>query len=279
LNCSVCGTHFGLWSRMSGQASEGVCEDCCQSGDARLETVVREATPSADVGKLISTAEAIASKYCVKPAKLERIRGQIIEACTVAFTQREHIKNEDILALNDIINRVLTNEQKQNLEPAMVEAVARINKRGVIDNWDPADPPAKRCSGLLLLKGEICRWEEAARMYEQRTRRQYAGASQSVSFPLGHGLRYRVGSFRGTPIDTSYLSDCGPGILHITSQRVCFCSPQRSAVIPWKKVINVAVFDDGLSINQTGAKKAMMLGISSADLTMQILNRVAPSAV
>jgi hypothetical protein len=52
-------------------------------------------------------------------------------------------------------------------------------------------------TSLLLHEGEKALYDAPAYLLKEVTDRELRGASQGISVPLGHGVRYRVGSVRG----------------------------------------------------------------------------------
>ena len=72
-------------------------------------------------------------------------------------------------------------------------------------------------SPLILKKGEQACLAVPATLARQQTRRQWVGASQGFSFPIGHtGIRYRVGSFRGHPVEQQFLGKLDSGTLVVS---------------------------------------------------------------
>src|SRR5206468_4943564 len=66
-------------------------------------------------------------------------------------------------------------------------------------------PPAIE-GPLNLKRGERALAVLPVRLARQQTRTQYVGGSQGMSFPIGHtGIRYRVGSYHGHPIQTQVM--------------------------------------------------------------------------
>jgi hypothetical protein len=147
----------------------------------------------------------------------------------------------------------------------------RIGTRVKIQKWETGEVPSLECKGLFLKSAEVCHWEQPARLFEPRTRRVYVGGSQGVSIRLMRGVRYHISGFRGTPIDTEYLADAGPGVLHLASARLCFAGTQQSVAIDYRKIINVAAFEDGFQVHRTGAKKPTVIQVPQPDLTLQLL--------
>ena len=88
----------------------------------------------------------------------------------------------------------------------------------------------------------------------RRTRRtRYEGGSQGFSFPIGHtGIRYRVGSFRGHPVQWEQLTKLDSGTLVVTNQRLAFVGSLKSITVPLAKVIHVETYTDGLAVFHEG---------------------------
>jgi hypothetical protein len=113
-------------------------------------------------------------------------------------------------------------------------------------------PPAIE-SPLVLKKGEHASLAVAATLARQQTRRQWVGGSQGFSFPIGHtGIRYRVGSFRGHPVEQQLLGKLDSGTLVVTNQRVAFIGSTKSTSVVFAKLLHVECYSDALAIFQEG---------------------------
>jgi hypothetical protein len=108
-------------------------------------------------------------------------------------------------------------------------------------------------SPLVLKRGEKACVSVAATLSRQQTRRQWVGGSQGFSFPIGHtGIRYRVGSFHGHPVEQQFLAKLATGSLVVTNQRVAFIGGTKSLSTPLSKLLHVQCYTDGLAIFQEG---------------------------
>jgi hypothetical protein len=105
---------------------------------------------------------------------------------------------------------------------------------------------------LVLKHGEIAAVSVPATLSRYRTRTQYIGASQGLSIPLGHGLRYRVSEFRGQPIQVEALTSVDQGSLVVTNQRVVFLGGKRDVSTPVAKLLQIEAFSNGLAIGREG---------------------------
>ena len=108
-------------------------------------------------------------------------------------------------------------------------------------------------SPLILKKGEQALLAVGATIARQQTRRQWVGGSQGFSFPIGHtGIRYRVGSYRGHPVEQQRLTKLDSGSLVVTNQRLAFIGSTKSTSLPFAKLLHVECYSDALAVFQEG---------------------------
>jgi hypothetical protein len=113
--------------------------------------------------------------------------------------------------------------------------------------------PQEVQSPLILKRGERASLVVPATLARQQARRQWVGGSQGVSFPIGHtGIRYRVGSFHGHPIQQQSLGKLDAGILAVTNQRIAFIGKVKSTSIPFAKLLHVECYSDAVAVFQEG---------------------------
>jgi hypothetical protein len=102
---------------------------------------------------------------------------------------------------------------------------------------------------LILKKGERASLAVPATLARQQTHQQWIGGSQGFSFPIGHtGIRYRVGSFHGHPIQQQFLGKLDTGTLVVTNQRIAFIGHTKSTSIPLAKLLHVECYSDAVAI-------------------------------
>jgi hypothetical protein len=104
-------------------------------------------------------------------------------------------------------------------------------------------------SPLILKRGEHACWVAPATLARRQTRTQWVGGSQGFSFPIGHtGIRYRVGSYHGHPIQQESLTKLDSGTLVITNLRIAFIGLAKSTSIPLAKLIHVECYSDAVAV-------------------------------
>jgi hypothetical protein len=108
-------------------------------------------------------------------------------------------------------------------------------------------------SPLILKRGEQAAMALPATLARQQTHRQWVGGSQGFSFPIGHtGIRYRVGSFRGHPVEQQSLGRLDTGTLVVTNQRLAFIGSTKSTSVVFAKLLHVECYSDALAVFQEG---------------------------
>jgi hypothetical protein len=128
-------------------------------------------------------------------------------------------------------------------------------------------------SPLILKRGEQAYVSVSSRLARRRTRIHYVGGSQGLSFPIGHtGIRYRVGTFRGQPVQQQYLGQVDTGTLVLTNQRLAFIGTSKSAAVPITKILHVECYSDGLAVFQEGRENPNYFLIEHPQYLLLFLN-------
>jgi hypothetical protein len=88
---------------------------------------------------------------------------------------------------------------------------------------------------------------------EDKIKREYVGRTQGVSVKVMKGVYYRTGGFKGNPIDTTVTAHIGTGVLAITDKNLLFASSNKSVKIPFKKILSLMPYEDGVQISRDTA--------------------------
>jgi hypothetical protein len=122
-------------------------------------------------------------------------------------------------------------------------------------------------SPVILKKGEMVHFADSAILNELKSvSLGYKGGSHGVSFPIGGGIRYRVGAHKGHIQREDRLVETSRGVLIITSQRF-FLHPfpgNKPLSIPLNKILSYQCFDNGIEIYKDGREKGYFLSISNS---------------
>lgn len=93
---------------------------------------------------------------------------------------------------------------------------------------------------LVQKKGELVLWTgQAVYHVTGRTPSRYSGGSQGFSIPLVAGIRYRVGSFKGTMTPGVEMQmDKDQGMVKLTNQRLIFAGPIATTEWAFSKILS-----------------------------------------
>lgn len=94
---------------------------------------------------------------------------------------------------------------------------------------------------------------KGVKYYEPKTSRSYVGGSHGVSFRIARGVYYRIGAFKGQPIETTSTVLLDMGMLGITDQHIYFAGDVKSFRVPYAKIVTVTPYSDGISIQRDAA--------------------------
>ena len=106
-------------------------------------------------------------------------------------------------------------------------------------------------------KSETLVWAFSnVKYYEKRTRREYVGGSHGVSIRIAKGVYYRVGQFKGYPIEREEQVYVDAGILTVTTKHLYFYGKTKSFRVPYSKIVSFTPYSDGIGIQRdaTSAK-------------------------
>ncbi len=113
---------------------------------------------------------------------------------------------------------------------------------------------------IILGKGEVVLWcYDGVTMYQEKVKREMVGSHSGFSFRVMKGVTYRTGGFKGHPVEHSYMDNAGTGSLYITNKNIIFHSSQRSTKIPYKKIIGLNPYQDGMGVQQDGANAKRLI--------------------
>lgn len=128
-------------------------------------------------------------------------------------------------------------------------------------------------SPLVLKRSEEAHLVLPATLCRRRTKTQWIGGSQGVSFPIGHtGIRYRLGSFHGHPIQQEYLAIVDTGSIVVTNQRIAFVGNVKSLAVSLTKLLHVETYKDGVAVFREGKEDPDIYRLGSPNELVFYLN-------
>lgn len=157
------------------------------------------------------------------------------------------------------------------------ESLCRIGQAIVLKDLQRGILPQKPLTvPVMLTRDEAPLWVYSnVTMLQEKITREYVGGSRGMSYRICKGLTYRTGSFKGHPVERSFMETIGIGQLVVTNKNLFFHCPTASVKIPYKKLVGVTPYSDGLEIHKEEAKpKRTVLQGFDAWFVINVLNQV-----
>lgn len=166
-------------------------------------------------------------------------------------------------------------KEKKAAEAAQAaEQAAQAHKAAALQEWNDqlqdlqfllsvASGHSSSAVTALMLKPDeigVAQITNVGLIEDRKGAGEWKGASQGVSFPIGHvagrPVRYRVGQTRGhyvqgAPVPTAVDT----GTLSITSQRVVYQGSKKSAECAFTKLLGIQHGEGGLTISVSNRQK------------------------
>jgi hypothetical protein len=240
--CERCGLSLGSLDRLLGRR---VCSSCQRQAVAdyktELEMALRSATSTLELGPRLAPLRAALPTRTARELEIEAFRSYL-----------DHALKDDVLSaeeearLNDLMRALGIDEETFQREfadytPRLL--VARIN-----DGRLPEVPPER--SNVILKKGEVVHVQAPATLLKETTIRK--ASYSSFSFRVVRGVYFRTGQMRTAPQVERTLLEVDSGTLSVTSQRVVFRGGRHGLEVPYKRLLSVDFYRDGLRLDVAG---------------------------
>jgi len=229
---------------------------------------------------------AVASESVSRKAPREEIESRLTDIANASFIPASRLREAIIQGWENSVERFLEDGNLDESEETRLHdyssqfsltqddldsrgAYSRLVKGAVLrDLLKGIIPHRVRVNGVLpfnFQKNEHLIWVFASvKCYEDRRRLQYVGASHGVSVRIFKGLYYRIGAFRGHPIETTETVFVGEGTLAVTNRHIYFGSGAGKGFrVAHQKIVMIQPFQDGVGIQrdaQTAPRQLFITG-------------------
>lgn len=236
------------------------------------------------------------ASYFVSGTPIPTIKSQEIQLDQVLPTSHEqkfnaymHVLNR--AAHNFLSNGLISDNEQQQIEqyaqalslplynlPAQYQNtdIEKVNQAIIIKNLQRGILPQSGVAlPVLLGKSESVLWVyNNVTYYQEKIEREYKHRSGGFSFRVMKGVYYRTGSGRSKPVEHSVMNNEGMGSLIITNKNIIFYAQTKSVKIPFKKIVGVTPYSDGLEVHKDGNSKRMVFQGFDCWFVMNILSFV-----
>jgi hypothetical protein len=248
--CIYCGLSAGIF-----RSKHTECEQTYFNGKSTLiDAISNTIVTSNDFAELDNTIKNISEKSFIKESEKINLLG-------LGFDKAVDVFLEDGIFSEDEEDKVGKFKSNYNLHQDVLDLNGSLQKvvkskvlREVLNGRIPEKAfTIEGTMPFIMQKDEVLIWAfQNVSYYELKTSTSFVGSSQGVSFKVAKGIYYRVGAFKGNPVKTQQTEYVAKGIIAYTNQNIYFVSANKTFKIPYKKIISVQPFDDGIGIQKDG---------------------------
>lgn len=222
-------------------------------------------TDNISLSQAIGRCEKVKTTLPVSRLKEEEAYYYVLNKAASNFLSDGYLSDEErdkidnyVSALSLQINNIPAQFQGGDLEKINQSAILKNLEKGII-------PPKPNGLPILLGKSESLLWAfNGVTLYEEKITREWKGRSSGFSFRIVKGVYYRTGGIKGKPVEHSSMVPVGSGALYITNKNLIFHSFVKGLKIPYRKIIGISPYSDGVEIQRDGAN-AKRLAIQGFD--------------
>lgn len=239
----------------------------------------------------IAKEKETAKKTAGLSAELSNIQGEVVKNKDITEQQIELLKKHNKKSLINLYTKVYEEfEANKELDESEINTLKKIQDVFNLSNEEVSFDDRVRpyiyvysikkdgtlptvnlqiegSSPVILKKGEVVHFADKAILKEVKSvSLGYSGGSHGVSFPIGGGVRYRVGAHKGHIQREDRLVETSRGVLIISNQRL-FLHPSpghKPLSIPLNKILSYQCFGNGIEIYKDGREKGYFLSITKS---------------
>ncbi|MCX7795876.1 MAG: hypothetical protein N2380_05085 [bacterium] len=227
-------------------------------------------------------------------------RDEILKIARESYISNEELKNLILNGLDEAIDKalgdnILTQEEEEKIKIVLLKFGFGVDElsssktyekfikalilRDILEGKIPKRLDIKGVLPFNLLKNETPIWLfNDVKYYQLKTYRHYVGGSNGFSIRITKGVYYRMGDFRGYPVEETELTKVDEGVMCITDKHIYFGGRIKSFRISYDKIVSFTPYSDGIGIQRdsTNARPEYFItndGWFTYNLVVNLANR------
>lgn len=256
-NCKYCGKPAGLFRGKHAECEEQhqQRERLTQGGLQQIVVeVLRAIKGSENFDNLEKTIEAIEQSFFVPATDRKALLIKGWENAVQQFLEDGILDATEEKRLAEFKERFALSQGDLDRNGALTKTAKAAVLRDILNGVVPQRVKVDVNLPINFQKGEQIVWAFPESKYlEDKTRRQYVGGSQGVSFRVMKGVYYRVGAFKAQAVENTERVHIDTGWVVVTNKNIYFAGPRKSVRLPFAKIVSVEPFRDGIGIMRDAA--------------------------
>lgn len=184
------------------------------------------------------------------------------------------IKDSVMKYVQDFVTCVnLTPAEINNYGESLRKLKQKYDQSKIINKLKNGIYPSNLDCPILISQGESLVYiYNNVTMLQEKIEKEYSGDRSGWSFRVMKGVTYHKGGTKLKPIEHSYMKNEGVGDLYITTQHLIFQSNSAALKIPYKKIVGITPYSDGIDVHRDGTnvKRLVFQGFDGSFL-MQLM--------
>lgn len=128
---------------------------------------------------------------------------------------------------------------------------------------------------VILTKTESLLWTyNGVTFFQEKIERETVRNSGGFSFKVMKGVYYHTGRSKGHPVEHKYMERVAVGDLYVTNQNLIFYSRVKGVKIPYKKLVGITPYSDGIEVLKDGNSKRIVFQGFDSWFIMNLLSMV-----
>lgn len=246
--CIYCGREAGFLRKKHPE-----CEKKHFEGRSQIYHMAEDAILKSDVDlkALKEQIYQVAADSFVDPTLLQKLLGEAWEWGVMKALEDDLLTEAEEEMLEKFREQFDLSQESLDGQGAYTKLVKAAVLREVLDGKFETRLNIIGSLPFRLQKSETLIWLfTGVEYYQRRKRRQYVGGYQGVSVRVAKGVYYRIGGFRGKPVDISEAVHVDTGLFGITTKHVYFAGDEKAFRIPYKKMVAITPYSDGVGIQR-----------------------------
>lgn len=204
--CTYCGEDAGMLRKHHPK-----CKRKYEEGQQRIEQLTVSAIRNGSDLVWLEEQVEVVSQLSRVPIKESLVAAW--EEAVGLFLDDDIISQEEEDHLSSFADHFRLSQEDLNINGAYTFVVRNAVLRDVLEGKVPDRVKIDGQLPFNFQKSEALVWAfPDTRYLELRTKRTYAGGYHGASVKVAKGLYYRVGAFRGHPVDSTEMIEMGTGL-------------------------------------------------------------------
>ena len=155
--------------------------------------------------------------------------------------------------------------------------LAKMGQMTVLKNFAKGIMPSTFVQlPVLLGKTESLLWTyNGVTFYQEKIERETVRNSGGFSFKVAKGVYYHTGRSKGHPVEHKYMEKVAVGDLYVTNQNLIYYSTEKAVKIPYKKLVGITPYSDGIEVLKDGNSKRMVFQGFDSWFVVNLLSMVS----